>query len=150
MALKPVRDLVYCIPIDDPDRSRHGELYVPEKAKQRRDQGIVKYTGPEVQTVQRGDHVLFSGYDGSELNMEDEGKLLIVRESTIAAIVPESTHRLVTEEEMITFLGDVKGELLTQIDMGGRSELTREAVELVCERLEAKVEDYFYTEGLRF
>lgn len=71
-------------PIFDPDVSPGG-LYIPEMAKERCDQGIVKYCGPLVKWISEGDYVLFSGYSGTLLQVEDEGKLIIIPERFIIA-----------------------------------------------------------------
>lgn len=64
----------------DSDRSPSGLLIIPEEAKTRADQGIVKYIGPEVKDTRIGDYVIFSGYAGTLVNMEGEGKLIILPE----------------------------------------------------------------------
>lgn len=72
-------------PIDDPDFSEGG-IYIGH-AKDRCDQGIVKYVGSEVKTLQVGDHVLFHGYSGTLMQLEDEGRLIIMEEVSITAII---------------------------------------------------------------
>jgi co-chaperonin GroES (HSP10) len=62
-------------------------LYVPEQAKDRCDQGIVKYVGPLVKWVKVGDHVLFSGYSGTLLSVSGEGRLIVLPERFIHAKV---------------------------------------------------------------
>jgi len=76
---------VACVPIFDPDMV--GSLYVPDIAKERCDQGIVKYVGPLVRWVKPGDHVLFSGYSGTLLSVEGEGKLIVMPERFLHAKV---------------------------------------------------------------
>jgi len=71
-------------PIYDPDMI--GSLYVPEQAKERCDQGIVKYIGGDCQFVKIGDHVLFSGYTGTLLRIDGES-LIIMPEEFIQAVV---------------------------------------------------------------
>ena len=79
--LIPLRDLVYIIPLED--REKVGSIYVPDQAKQRVDQGIVKYRGPDVKELRVGDHVIFSGYSGDELITETDGLLYLMREDDI-------------------------------------------------------------------
>lgn len=77
-------------PIFDPDKSPGG-IYIPEQAKDRCDQGIVKYIGPEVKDIKVGDYVLFSGYTGTLVSLEDEGLLIIFREEFVTCrIEPEN------------------------------------------------------------
>jgi co-chaperonin GroES (HSP10) len=71
-------------PIFDPDMI--GSLYVPEQAKERCDQGIVKYVGGDCELVKVGDHVLFSGYTGTLIKVDGE-LIIIVPEEFISAIV---------------------------------------------------------------
>ena len=57
------------IPIRDADKI--GSLYIPETAKQRVDQGIVKYIGPDCQFATIGAYVSFSGYSGTLFDIAD-------------------------------------------------------------------------------
>ena len=77
-------------PIFDPDKIGH--IYVPDQAKERCDQGIVKYVGEKVRELGVGDYVLFSGYSGTLVNLEGEGRLIILPESfVVARIYPAGT-----------------------------------------------------------
>ena len=94
---------IACEPIFDSDLTPSGLLYVPDTAKERCDQGIVKYVGiqkPNEETgelhflggIQPGDYVLFSGYTGTLVELEDEGLLIIMPvEFIIAKILPPVT-----------------------------------------------------------
>ena len=74
-------------PIFDPDKI--GSIYIPSSAKERCDQGIVKYVGSKVKWLEVGDYVLFSGYSGTLVNLEGEGRLIILPEAfVIAKIYP--------------------------------------------------------------
>lgn len=87
--LKLPRDKVAIDPIFDPDKSPSGLLHIPEQAKERCDQGIVRYIGPDVKEVKIGDYVLFSGYSGTLMNLEGEGLLIIMNEPFIVATIDE-------------------------------------------------------------
>lgn len=78
----------YCAisPIDDPDTTPGG-IIIPDEAKDRTDQGIVKYVGPECVFVQPLDYVIYGGWNGQLLNTEDDGRLIIVSEEFITARV---------------------------------------------------------------
>lgn len=69
------------------DQLQQTTLEVPDDAKERSDQGIVKYVGPAVKDVKIGDHVLFGGYTGTTVLMEDEGAMVILREDFVIAIL---------------------------------------------------------------
>jgi chaperonin GroES len=73
-------------PIFDPDRTPGG-LYIPTQAQERADQGIVKYVGPDVVDVRVGDYVLFSGYAGTLVILEGEGRFIILPEEFIICTV---------------------------------------------------------------
>ena len=81
------QDKVAIDPIFDSDFSPSGLLIIPEEAKDRCDQGIVKYLGPDVKHLKVGDYVLFSGYTGTNIRLEGEGVLIIMREDWVEAIV---------------------------------------------------------------
>jgi len=65
-------------PILDPDKSPGG-IIIPDVAKERTDQGIVKYVGSKCKDVQVGDYILFSGYTGSTVQFaQDADGVLII------------------------------------------------------------------------
>lgn len=68
------RDKVGVIPIRDPDKIGH--IWVPDVAKERTDQGIVKYCGPDCKYVYPGMYVTFSGHTGTLINIADENNNL--------------------------------------------------------------------------
>lgn len=82
-----VEDKVAIDPIWDSDYSPSGLLIIPEEAKDRCDQGIIKYIGPDVKNHQVGDYVTFSGYSGTLVRLEGEGTLIIMREEWLELIV---------------------------------------------------------------
>lgn len=82
------RDKVAVIPMDDPDQTPGG-LWIPEMAKERTDQGIIKYVGENVTELGIGMHVLFSGYSGTLLHLEGEGRLIVIHQDFIIAELPD-------------------------------------------------------------
>ncbi len=74
------KDKVAVAYIGDPERTKSG-IYIPDVAKERADQGVVKYIGPDVRSVKVGDYVVFSGWTGTVLHIEGEGGLIILPES---------------------------------------------------------------------
>ena len=81
-------DRVALIPIQDPEHV--GRIIVPDIAKQRTDQGIVKYIGPDCKDYKPGQFVIFNGYSGTVLNIQDPDRpnspverLIIVRDKFI-------------------------------------------------------------------
>lgn len=72
---KPRRHKVAVDPFYDPDfynpETRH--IIIPESAKERSDQGIIKYLGADVSDdLKIGDHVIFSGYTGTTIAVDKE------------------------------------------------------------------------------
>lgn len=76
---------VAVVPIYDPEMVGH--IVIPDIAKTRSDQGLVKYMGKDVKDIEIGDYVIFSGYTGTLLSLEDEGRLIIMDASFIVAKV---------------------------------------------------------------
>lgn len=76
-----------------PDPDKIGSIIVPDMAKERADQGIVKYIGSKVKEVKVGDYVIFSGYTGTAVHISEEDSLIILPEDQIKAIVhPPATQ----------------------------------------------------------
>lgn len=88
MAFRLPGDKIAVIPIQDPEYV--GNIIIPDIAKQRTDQGIVKYIGPDVTDFHPGQYVIFNGYSGTVLNIQDPDRpnapverLIIVRQDFI-------------------------------------------------------------------
>jgi len=77
---------VFIQPVYDPDKTESG-LYIPDMAKERVDQGVVKYVGERCRWLKVGDYVLFSGYAGETVDLEGEGLLIAMSERLVVAIV---------------------------------------------------------------
>lgn len=78
------RKNVAAVPLFDSLQTAGG-IWIPEQARERCDQGIVKYIGKDVKEVSEGDHILFSGYSGTLLDLEGEGTLIILPERYVVA-----------------------------------------------------------------
>lgn len=104
---------VFVAPIFDSDTSPSGRIFIPETAKDRADQGIVKYVGPKVEEefdIHVGDWVIFGNYDGQAVSIEDEGLLFIMDASAIRAILGASEEYYQTQEVSGLFLRNRSGE----------------------------------------
>ena len=133
MPIKPLRDLLYIIPIDYDERSRSSIIYTTPKSIQRTNQGIVKYRGPlTTGEIRRGDHVFFSGYDGDEIVMEEEGRLIIIPEEFIDAIWVDGETTWVLSKENVGKLMEEAASVTAQEfgrnyrDAEGRQQIARE------------------------
>ncbi len=142
MSLVMVRDKIAVIPLKDPDMI--GSLYVPEKAKQRPDQGIVKYRGPKCEHIRVGQHVIFSAYTGTKISVEDEGELYIMRAPDVVALMDdEEAQTTFPFTKIITLIDKVEGEMHQRFgDVG--------PIMAFAQLLKSEVEDQFYSEGLEW
>lgn len=87
-------DKVGIEPIFDPDKSKGG-IIIPDIAKGRSAQGIVKAIGHEVENVKIGDYVLFSGYDGDLYQVDDQLMIVMPESQVQAHLIPS---QLITVE----------------------------------------------------
>ena len=143
MALEMIKDKIAVIPIEDPDMV--GSLYIPGKAKQRVDQGIVKYRGPACKEIRVGMHVVFSGYTGAKISVEDEGTLFIMFETDVIALMNDEDAE--TAFPLIKIL-----EIVDRIEDELRLKYKGDNVPLpiFSENLKNRFRDHFYSEGLEF
>ena len=143
MPIKPIRDLLYIIPIDREDKI--GRFHVPDSVRQpRRNQGVVKYRGPRTTgEVKVGDHVLFSGYDGDEVVLEGEGLLILVPEPFIAAVLLEGEDNYVLTASQVRTAVDVAVQYVS-VELG-EEDLQRIA-KFVGERLKGHMNSRFFEE----
>jgi co-chaperonin GroES (HSP10) len=73
------------VPVGTPDKTEGG-LWIPEIAKKRANQGVVKYVGSAVRDIAVGDYVLFSGYTGTTVRLSGgEGVVIIMHEDFVNA-----------------------------------------------------------------
>jgi chaperonin GroES len=92
--LRPLNDKIIVRRLDAEEKTKGG-IILPEKAKEKPREGVVKAVGQgkllengkraELQ-VKNGDRVIFSSYAGSEIKVDGE-ELLILGEEDVLAIV---------------------------------------------------------------
>jgi chaperonin GroES len=94
MKIKPLNDRVLVIRLDKENRSKGG-IIIPDTAKEKPQKGRVVAVGPGKRgedgkrfplDVKEGDHVIFSKYAGTEININDVEHLFL-SESDILAVV---------------------------------------------------------------
>jgi co-chaperonin GroES (HSP10) len=139
-----LRSDVAVIPIEDSDKSPSGLLHIPKEARQRCDQGIVKYRGPETKHIRVGDHVIFSGYAGTRITLAGEGILIILPEAEIEAIVTDSPIRLWTDAQIKQLLSEIQGDLR----MTNKTEA--ELVDALFDLIRNRLDSFDFSEGLLF
>ena len=93
--LKPLGDRLVVEPIEQEDTTSGGIL-LPETAKEKPQKGKVIAAGPGKlddsgkrvkMEVKVGDRVLYAKYSGTEIKVEENKKLLILKESDVLALV---------------------------------------------------------------
>ena len=91
--LQVLRDNVAISPLYDPTETRGG-IIIPDSAKERCDQGIVKYIGTDVKELQIGDYVVFSPFNGTNTHIEGEGNVIIMPEDKCVCVLHPPRHLL--------------------------------------------------------
>ena len=95
MNLKPLGDRLIVEPIEREEVTASG-IVLPETAKEKPQEGKVLAVGPGQRDeegkripmdVKEGDRVLFAKYAGTEVKLETNRKVLVLKESDILAIV---------------------------------------------------------------
>ncbi|KAF5420131.1 MAG: chaperonin GroES [Candidatus Methanocomedens sp.] len=87
MNIKPIGERVLIKPVKEEEKTTGG-IYIPETAKEKKKQGVVVEIGTSSDDnelpVQKGDLILYTGYNTDELEMNGE-KFLIIDISDIIA-----------------------------------------------------------------
>ena len=95
--LKPLGDRLVVEPIEQEDTTSGGIL-LPETAKEKPQEGRVIAAGPGKlddsgkrvkMEVKVGDRVLYARYAGTEIKVEENKKVLILKESDVLALVED-------------------------------------------------------------
>ncbi len=96
ITIRPLGDRVLVEPVESEETFAGGAFVLPETAKEKPQQGLVRAAGPGryddegekrvPMDVQEGDLVLFAKYAGTEVKL-DGIKMLIMKESDILGIV---------------------------------------------------------------
>ena len=94
--IRPLGDRLLVEPVETEETFAGGAFVLPETAKEKPQQGLVRAAGPGKydedgakripMDVQEGDRVLFAKYAGTEVKL-DGAKMLIMKESDILGIV---------------------------------------------------------------
>jgi len=95
--LKPLADRVMIEPIEK-EKTTPGGIILPETAKERPQEGKIIAIGPGRRDEQGNripmdvkvdDRVLYAKYAGTEVKLEGDKKVLVLRESDILAVIEE-------------------------------------------------------------
>lgn len=97
-------------PIFDSDKSRSG-LWIPDEAKSRCTQGIIKYIGPACSPDYAiGDYVIFSGYSGDIIRFESQLALVLPEDAIEGKVVviPEELEKIISQLQTFTSILDAR------------------------------------------
>ncbi len=95
MKLKPLGDRVVLKPIEAEETTASG-IVIPGKEKEKPQQAEVVAVGPggvnadgkEIKMeVKKGQKVIYSKYSGTEVELDDKNKVIIVKQSDILAVI---------------------------------------------------------------
>jgi chaperonin GroES len=93
--LVPLGDRLIVEPIEQEETTKSG-IFLPETAKEKPQEGKVIAAGPGAKDesgkrmemeVKVGDRVLYAKYAGTEIKLEGDTKVLILKESDVLALV---------------------------------------------------------------
>lgn len=94
--IRPMRDLIVVQRKETKDKT-DGGIFLPEQAKEAPDAGLVVFVGPGKKLedgtriemdLKIGDHILFSKFSGSDIQLNLK-PYLIMREDEVLAVIPE-------------------------------------------------------------
>lgn len=94
MNIKPLYDRIVVERIEE-DTLSSGGIVIPDSAKEKPDQGIVKSVGPGKRTddgktlkleVKVGDRILFGKYAGTGIKVDGK-ELMVIREDDVLAVI---------------------------------------------------------------
>lgn len=95
MNLNPLGDRVVVEPLEQEEKTASG-IILPETAKEKPQQGTVVAAGPGRRDdagkrvpmdVKVGDKVLFQKYGGTEIKLDSDKKVIVMKESDVMAII---------------------------------------------------------------
>lgn len=93
--MKPLGDRVIVEPLEQEEMTASG-IILPETAKEKPQQGMVLAAGPGRRDdagkrvpmdIKVGDKVLFQKYGGTEVKLESNRKVIVMKESDVMAII---------------------------------------------------------------
>jgi len=97
MSLRPLQDRIL-VQRTEPEETVRGGLIIPDTAKEKPQEGIVKAAGNGKvldngkrleMTLKAGDRILFGKYSGSEVTLEGEEYLIMKEEDVLAILESE-------------------------------------------------------------
>ena len=141
--LRVLDDRVAVLPMKDPGHK--GLIVIPDNVREdrRTDQGIVYARGPKTEDLKVGDHVLFSGYTGTKVTVDEVGVLYVMKESDVIARVEDEEPDAILTRSMVRRL------LETAVTHAARLGKV-EDVDTVLECFEGELDGYESSRGFEF
>ncbi len=149
--LRPIRNDVLVHPFDKP--SKIGSIHVPdqEQRRHRTNNGIVVSLGPLCSDdLSIGDHVLFNGYSGDKVTVEN-GIFFLVPESHVIGKVLDSKVKLMDSETVKRLISERLGEDLMKLDpQFGVNKVVRNILSQFSDSLYERLDSFIQSEGMEF
>ena len=144
MSILGLSDKLYILPLKDP--SGIGLIEIPKSYGQQTDQGIVKYRGPDTtDDIQVGDHVLFAPQEGTEVVLEGEGALVILREHMVDCILLDSPDsRLMASGQIKKLVERVIAEVCRTLDTTDEKVIAVQLGDRIKDQIDSRFADELY------
>lgn len=84
MTLKPLKDRIVAVKEQPLEKTASGILL--GEAKEEQSFAIVESVGPDVQTVKKGDKIIYKEYSATEIKIKSKEYLIIKEEDILATI----------------------------------------------------------------
>ncbi|WP_025270477.1 co-chaperone GroES [Hippea sp. KM1] len=84
--LKPLMDRILVEPQDLEQKTESG-IIIPDTAKEKPQQGKVVEVGEDVETVKKGDVIVFEKYAGNEIKLDDKRYVILKEDEVLAKFV---------------------------------------------------------------
>jgi len=146
--LVPIGNDVIIHPIEHQEMI--GSLYIPDPAKKRINQGIIVAKGPACKDtdVEIADHVLFSGYTGDQVTLEESGQFYVIPETHVIAVLGKSNVRLMDTETIKRIIQERFGE--KSVVAAGSMINSQEFLKGLEQDLLDRIDTFIIAEGFEF
>ena len=85
MTFQPVKDRILVLPCDPPEKT-HAGLFIPDKAQEKPQEGIVVAIGKNIEAVKLVDKVLYEKFSGTKF-MLDGVEHIILKEDDLLGVL---------------------------------------------------------------
>lgn len=85
MKIKPLKDKLL-IQLKESEAKTASGLYIPDTAKEKTKEGIVLAIGADVKDVKVDDKVLFDGYGGVEIKLDNKNCIILEGKDIMAVV----------------------------------------------------------------